>query len=83
MATTAELQQLVGKLMLDPAFRRDFAADPAAGAATLNIQLTDEETESFRQNLAGFVAAASELEKNAAQRPEIMAAGHVAAIFRE
>jgi hypothetical protein len=85
VATSEELQRVVGKLMLDPQFRRDFAGDPAAAAATIGVQLTPEEVSSFQQNMAAFIAAAAELEKGAAAAvSEAEAAGgHVAAIFRE
>ena len=88
MATSEELQQLVGKVMLDPIFRRAFAGDPAAAATTVNIQLSPEEVQSFKSNMAAFVSGAAELEKGAATTatasPDAAAAaGHIAAIFRQ
>jgi len=89
MATTEQLQQLVGKLMLDPAFRREFAGDPEVSAQRLNIQLTPEEVASFRINMEAFIDAAAELEKGAAAtglggtQAAAAGGGHIAAIFRE
>jgi len=83
LASNEELQQLVGKVMLDPTFRRQFAGDPGGAAQSVGVALSPEEVQSFEANLAAFVAAAAELEKGAAVGATADAAGHIAAIFRE
>jgi hypothetical protein len=69
--------------MLDPTFRRGFAGDPAAAAKTINVTLTPEEIQSFKAHMVAFLTAATELEKGAANNPNALASGHVAAIFRQ
>ena len=39
MATQDEIERLVGKLLLDPAFRRVFLDNPEAAAGDLSIRL--------------------------------------------
>jgi hypothetical protein len=48
MASKSELEQLVGKLLLDQAFRQEFLADPQAAAESLGIILTEEELKRAR-----------------------------------
>lgn len=43
MATQAELERLAGKVLLDPDFRASFRSDPAKAAASLGIELDDQQ----------------------------------------
>lgn len=49
MATNAELEQVIGKLMSDPAYRARFAADPQSAARELNVMLSDSQVEKAKQ----------------------------------
>jgi len=76
LATNEEIQQLTGRLMLDPAFRAEFTKDPVAAAKSANIDLTPDQAESFKQNLDRVIDAAAEIEK-----AEVSAHGHAVAVF--
>lgn len=76
MATTEDIQQLTGRLMLDADFRAEFARDPVAAARTAGIELDADQAESFKQNMDRVVDAAAELEK-----AEVSAHGHAVAVF--
>ena len=76
MATSEEIQQLTGRLMLDPSFRSEFVKDPVAAAKTADIDLTPDQAESFKQNIDRVVDAAAEIEK-----AEVSAHGHAVAVF--
>jgi hypothetical protein len=82
MAKREELDRIVGKIMTDPAFRMQFAADPAAAAKSLNITLTPEQEASFKHNINAFIQGATELERGASQQAAA-AGGHVIAIFKQ
>ncbi len=86
MASTEELHQVVGKLLLDPSFRSEFAVDPTAAAAKVKVHLTPDEDKSFREFMSSFIAAAAELEKGAAATATgkgVSPLGHILAIFRQ
>ena len=48
MATEQELHQLVGRAVVDKAFRARLAADPVAAAAEAGVTLTAEEAAGLR-----------------------------------
>lgn len=43
MATQAELERLVGKVLLDADFRASFRSDPAKAAESLGIELGEQQ----------------------------------------
>lgn len=49
MATNAELERVIGKLMSDPNYRVRFAADPKSAARELNVILSDSQAEKAKQ----------------------------------
>jgi hypothetical protein len=82
MADTKEVQRLVGKMMVDPAFRHQMARDPAAGAKAEGVTLTPEQAKSFQQNAHAFVNAGAELDRSIVSGAA-GAAGHVIAVFNQ
>jgi hypothetical protein len=61
MASQAELERLIGKVLMDPEFRQEFGGDCAAAAGKLGISLTDEQKKSFSK--AEFSKLSGDLEK--------------------
>ncbi len=61
MASQEEIERLIGKVLIDPKFRQDFAADCVAAAGKLGISLTDEQKKSFSK--AEFTKLSEEMEK--------------------
>ena len=58
----ATVEQLIGKLLIDAAFRSSVITDPASALA--GYDLTDEERDAFtRIDTASFDAAASHLDR--------------------
>ncbi len=61
MASREEIERLIGKVLTDPQFRQDFAADCGAAAGKLGISLTDDQKKLFSK--AEFAKLSGELEK--------------------
>lgn len=80
MATEAQLEQLVGRLVMHPDFRKRFSADPGGAARSVGITLTPEEETSLKNNLDAFASAADELKSKGAT-PDAM--GHAIAVFNQ
>lgn len=49
MAQSSDRERLVGKIILDAAFRRNFFRAPKATAASIGVQLTDAEEARARE----------------------------------
>ena len=68
------VEQLVGKLLIDAAFRTTVIADPASALA--GYDLTDEERDAFtRIDTSSFDAAASHLDQRLSKEPTGRATG--------
>jgi len=78
MASPEELQKVVGRLMLDPEFRTAFQADPQGAASKLGVQLTQEQVQTFQNNMDKFVEASQALEEGGVTAD---AMGHAIAVF--
>lgn len=72
MATQAELERVIGKLMSDPAYRARFTADPKSAARELNVMLSDSQVEKAKQFRGSDTALQNMAEK--ASKDEVNAA---------
>lgn len=48
MATTVQLERVIGKALMNPQFRQELLADPTAAARSMRIRLEPEQIERIR-----------------------------------
>jgi len=60
MATARQLEQIVGKALLDRAYRAQLLSDPVGATQTLRITLTDREIEYIKSLDANTLNALAE-----------------------